>query len=278
MATKIIPYSKLSQEERDRMRRASQQMADAEYIMEVQNRLPESLRFGGEYGIMSALGYGKGDDRADITSYVPKNDRAILSILGQYMPEYAQDSYVQSNSADFSKVADYVSEPPKQGGIAVLLPTSAEKAQTMYREGTLERGDSPTPAGYNRTVAHELTHRGFSNPVVAAALRDFLDRTPLSEFSSDAKVYDVSNAKRILKNLNSTSQQHRFIDEIQPEVAEDRTAQRGGRDARLLDRIIRDFMSREENKQKYPDVYIPTRSAQREEPSIVDRIMSFIKG
>jgi len=274
---KVRPYSELSQEERDRMRRASQEMAEAEYIMEVQNKLPESLRFGGEYGIMSALGYGKGDDRADITSYVPKDDRAILNVLGQYMPEYAQDSYVQDNSAGFSKVADYVSEPPKQGGIAVLLPTSAKGAQTKYREGTLERGDSPTPAGYNRTVAHELTHRGFSNPVVAAALRDFLDRTPLSTFS-DAKVYDVSDAKRMLKNLNSTSQQHRFIHEIQPEVAEDRTAQRGGRDARLLDRIIRDFMSREENKQKYPDVYIPTTSAQREEPSIVDRIMSFIKG
>jgi len=275
---KVRPYSELSQEERDAMRRASEEMAEAEYIMEVQNRLPEALRFGGEYGIMSALGYGKGDDRADITSYVPKNDRAILSILGQYMPEYAPDEYVQKNNAKFSKVADYVSEPPKQGGITALLPTSAEEAQTKYREGTVERGDSPTPVGYDRTIAHELTHRGFDNPVVAAALRDFLDRNPPSMFDSDNKVYDTSDARRILKNLTSTSQQHRFIDEIQPEVAEDRMARRGRKDARLLDRIIRDFMSREENKQKYPNVYLPTPSAQAEEPSIVDKIMSFIKG
>jgi hypothetical protein len=50
---------------------ASVEFGDQEYMGELQNNLPPELRFGGEFGGISALGYGKGtnDDRAQIRGY-----------------------------------------------------------------------------------------------------------------------------------------------------------------------------------------------------------------
>lgn len=278
---KIRPYSELSQEERDEMRRASRQMADSEYMTEVQNKLPEVLRFGGDYGLVSALGYGKGDDRTKINSYVSKIPDSILSLLGYYLPEYAPDDFVRKETQKMEPFANFVDKAPKQGGIAVLLPTGSG-ASKEYREGKVPLRDSPVSTGYDRTVAHELTHKGFKHPVVAAALQDFIDRdfSFFDRATNESIKFDKLAARRMLENMG-VSQQHRFIDDIQPELGDTPQSTnfyRGRRDAKLLDRIVRDFMSREENKERYSDVYIPTRSAQPEEPSILDRLISLVKG
>jgi len=280
---KIRPYSELSQEERDEMRRASRQMADSEYMTEVQNKLPEVLRFGGDYGLVSALGYGKGDDRTKINSYVSKlPPDYLLSPYAYYIPKNMRDEDIDRELRKIKKFADYVGEPPRQGGIAALLPTGNSEVHKQYREGNFYEGDSPAPRGYSRSVAHELTHKGFKHPVVAAALQDFIDRdfSFFDRATNESIKFDKLAARRMLENMG-VSQEHRFLDDIQPELGDTPQSTnfyRGRRDAKLLDRIVRDFMSREENKERYSDVYIPTRSAQPEEPSILDRLISLVKG
>ena len=62
---------------------ASMDFGDQEMMAEVQRQLPEELRFGGEFGLPSAIAYGKdASDRAQIRGYT--YDAGLPNILGLY--------------------------------------------------------------------------------------------------------------------------------------------------------------------------------------------------
>ena len=80
----------------EKARAASEQMADIEFEDEIQTRLPEDLRYGGLYGLMSYLGMqGQGDQEGSISRRAvikpmgmpSRNQRQqMANVLGHYSP------------------------------------------------------------------------------------------------------------------------------------------------------------------------------------------------
>lgn len=243
---------------------ASVEFGDQEYMGEVQRKSPPELRFGGEFGIMSALGYGKGtnEDRAQIRNYTTRG-RGLPSIAGLYSKSMrglglSDEDYdfKRRTPLEKSRAIEYMGGPPDRDaaggkGVSVFHPigTNAEERAYASKEGYInskgERVDYPT------TVAHELTHKGFDSP----AFLDFLEETG-------------RNKGRPL----SPKQEHRYIDKS-PYAVNNRMVQD---DYRKLMGAFKEWLTPE--KQQQYGIRLPVPAVQPKDTSMLDRLIEFIQG
>jgi hypothetical protein len=247
---------------------ASVEFGDQEYIGEVQRKLPPELRFGGEFGLPSALGYGKGtnEDRAQIRNYTTRG-QGLPSILGQFSKSPRGLGYTEAEAIERgydpekpsklekSKLIQFMSTPPDQDmsggkGVSVFMPVGDNEAERAFasKEGYMSEGNRYS---YPTTVAHELTHKGFDSP----AFLDFLEETGRNE-------------GRPL----SDRQEHRLIDKSPYEV-DNRMVQD---DYRKLLGNFREWLTPE--KQEKYGVRLPVPAAEPVDPSMLDRLIDFIQG
>ena len=277
-------------------RAASEQMADIEFEDEVQTRLPEDLRYGGLYGLLSYLGMqGQGDQegsqgrRAVIK---PKGmpmgdeDQRVSTIAGSYyLPEADADRVArkidQSMGLDF-----YQGSYPNPDEIRYFQSTSP-----IARELGLGGLDQVSD-----TVSHELFHRGQNLPF----LQDMLDKVnqemDLADRDSVAgrvKYERLKDQRSRLRNL--VRKGHYYLDalaEKNPLTSEDKERRDDlldvygyypiGSDKRRLEELealqddISNYLTPE--KQKELGVRLPTPAAKpKEPPSFVERALDYAK-
>lgn len=259
---------------------ASIEFGDQEYMGEIQRKLPPERRFGGEFGLPSAIGYGKGtnEDRAQIRSYTT-GGRGLPSVLGSYtksmrglgQPEEEFDPKRQT-ALEETPIIQFMGTPPDKTarggkGVAVFQPVGDSEAERAFasKEGFMSSGKRYTQP---KTVAHELTHRGLDSP----AFLDFLEETG-------------RNRGRPL----SASLEHKYIDSAEDSnVAYDELFRydRNAGDFRNLKgkqeeyrNLIGEFREwlTPEKQEKY-GVRLPVPAAEPVDPSMLDRLIDFIQG
>lgn len=242
---------------------ASIEFGDQEYMGEVQRKLPPETRFGGEFGLLSALGYGKGtnEDRAQIRNYTTRG-QGLPSIAGLYAKsmrglEQSDETYdpKRRTPLEKSRAIEYISAPPDRDaaggkGVSVFLPVGTNEAERAYasKEGYMSGGRRDN---YPSTVAHELTHKGFDSP----AFLDFLEETGRNE-------------GRPL----SGRQEHRYLDQLISEVPNRMVLD----DYSKLQNEFRNWLTPE--KQEKYGVRLPVPAAEPVDPSMLDRLIDFIQG
>tara|TARA_R110000782_G_scaffold48307_1_gene105812 strand:+ start:136 stop:927 length:792 start_codon:yes stop_codon:yes gene_type:complete len=240
-------------------RKALMELGDQEYMAELQNNLPSELRFGGEFGATSALGYGTGqEDRAQIRGYT-RPDGELHKILGAFQQsgqrlgrDITSAEALSTNSIANSGIVKYISDAPdyednRSKGISVFTPTSSEGKQGAYgsKDGYISK--KGTRYTYPETVQHELQHKGFDHPAFLAFLTEKKGR-PLTG-----------------------REEHRFIDASPNSAGKVRDQE-----------IYRNMMSRFEEwltpeKQEEYGIRMPLKSSVPAEPSVLDRLMDFIQ-
>ena len=255
---------------------ASVEFGNQEMLAEVQRKLPERLRFGGEFGLPNALGYGKdADSRAQIRGYLTP-ELGFPTIMGGYarsprglglIPEELEERRAQGkvHSAFDDPLIEFISSAPDYDastgskGISVFQPTGRNSMERAYNtaEGFADQqGGRQSQAD---TISHELTHRFFDSP----AFLDFLEETGYNQG----------------KPLTG-GQEHNFIGSAAP-IDEDVFAAPTVRKIRqkhyseLLDRF-REWLT-PEREEKY-GIRMPIRSTSPEYPSTLDKIIDFIRG
>ena len=255
---------------------ASVEFGNQEMMAEVQRKLPERLRFGGEFGLPSALGYGKdADSRAQIRGYLTP-ELGFPTIMGGYarsprglglIPEELEERRAQGkvHSAFDDPLIEFISSAPDYDastgskGISVFQPTGRNSMERAYNtaEGFADQqGGRQSQAD---TISHELTHRFFDSP----AFLDFLEETGYNQG----------------KPLTG-GQEHNFIGSAAP-IDEDVFAAPTVRKIRqkhyseLLDGF-REWLT-PEREEKY-GIRMPIRSTSPEYPSTLDKIIDFIRG
>lgn len=261
---------------------ASVEFGDQEYMGEIQRKLPPERRFGGEFGLPSAIGYGKGtnEDRAQIRNYTT-GGQGLPKLVGLYSksmrglgrPDEEFDPERQTELDSWSSIK-YMGTPPDrtaQGGkgVSVFQPVGDNEAERAYasKEG-YPLGDTGVNYTQPKTVAHELTHRGLDSP----AFLDFLEETG-------------RNRGRPL----SASLEHRYIDSVDPKYVEYDEFLRHNRNAgnfrnlkakqeeyRNLVGEFREWLTPE--KQEKYGVRLPVPAAEPVDPSMLDRLIDFIQG
>jgi len=256
--------------------KASEEFANQEMMAEVQRKLPERLRFGGEFGLPSALAYGKdADSRAQIRNYITQG--GVPSLVGAYSksarglgisPEYYKKAEKEGKTRSYldeSTVIDFINAPPDfdpatgAKGISVFQPLGRSPLELAYNtaEGFKSgEGGRATQAG---TIVHELTHKFFDSP----AFLDFLEETGRNK----GKPF-------------TATQDHRYIESVEP-VDEAKIAAPAFRALAQDDyrELLDDFKqwATPEKQEKY-GIRLPVESTKPEYPSMLDNLIDFIKG
>lgn len=156
----------------DEDRAASEAMLDVEFQMENQARLPEDLRYGGLYGLLSYLGaMGQGDDaEADIRSMGmarPGETQQYGGALGEYYPPNTTKLDVADylNTLGDRSLPYYGGEAPKPDQVRFFQSTDPftreEAGERMRRSGPGGIGGIDDVPKY---IAHELIHRAANLP------------------------------------------------------------------------------------------------------------------
>jgi len=247
---------------------ASVEFGDQEYMGEVQRKLPPETRFGGEFGLLSALGYGKGtnEDRAGIKQVYSPNG-GLPTVLGEYLPRDSSDS-----NKDFGQeirgLAYMGGQPPVRGkDISVFHPLAQSQAEAQYAspEGIFASGDFNR---YPETVAHELTHKGFMSP----AFLDFLKETGRNKgkaYSADQQHYFITASE----NENVEYDDALKLDRNKDDFKNLRNKQKG---YRTVLNEFKEWLTPE--RQEQYGVRLPVPAAEPVDPSMLDRLIDFIQG
>ena len=234
-------------------RKASDEFADQEMMAEVQRQLPEELRFGGKYGLLSALGYyGDGDPAGIKAFFTPEG--GLPTVAGEYVPSDSTKPYL----VDTTSVLEFVdsSNPPRRGkDVTVFHGNLGRSSRPMEREYMSPEGFKSSTGEIDslpRIIAHELQHKGFDSPVVRRFLEE-RGETPVMPPRRQHDFIDAANNPEapFARSLNLPRYDD-FIEEltefITPEVA------------------------------KEYGIRMPIRSLPPEEPSTIDKIIDFIRG
>lgn len=234
---------------------ASMKMMDQENIAEIQRQLPEELRFGGDYGLLSALGYYGDDpeDPADIkTYYTPAG--GLPNLVGEYMPRGQTAPFLAEYQYPTLKFLD-LDNPPRRGKDVTVFAGSLGRASSPMEQAYMSKEGLKASTGemdsYARIVAHELQHAGFDSPVVRRFLEEEGKNPIMSPYDQHSFI-NAANAPDAPLSMYDLPRYENFIEDltefITPEIAEEY------------------------------GVRLPIRSLPPEEPSTIDKIIDFIRG
>jgi hypothetical protein len=277
-------------------RAASEQMADIEFEDEVQTRLPEDLRYGGLYGLMSYLGMqGQGDQEGS------QSRRAVIKPKG--MPMRGEDQRVSTSlgsyyfpDADPDSLARRVD---RTMGLDFYQGSYPQPDEIRYFQSTSPRARELGVGGLDEvsdTVAHELFHRGQSLPFLKDMLEEVNQKMDLADRDSvmgRVKYERLKDERSRLRNL--VREGHYYLDALakkNPIDSEDKQRRDDlldiygyypiGSDKRRLEELealqddIGNYLTPE--KQKELGVRLPTPAAEpKEPPSFVERALDYAK-
>lgn len=277
-------------------RAASEQMADIEFEDEVQNRLPEDLRYGGLYGLMSYLGMqGQGDQEGSQSRRAvikpkgmprPGEDQRASTFLGSYYLPEANPDRLAMNVDRTMGLDFYQGSYPNPDEIRYFQSTSP-RARELGAGGLDEVSD---------TVAHELFHRGQSLPFLKDMLEEVNQKMDLADRDSvmgRVKYERLKDERSRLRNL--VREGHYYLDALakkNPIDSEDKQRRDDlldiygyypiGLDRTRLKELealqddIGNYLTPE--KQKELGVRLPTPAAEpKEPPSFVERALDYAK-
>lgn len=240
----------------DEDRAASEAMLDVEFQMENQARLPEDLRYGGLYGLLSYLGLmGQGDDpEASIKSMgmpYPGRPQMKGGSLGEYYNPQASAERIKSLiSRTGPELVEYYGEDlPKPDEVRFFQATNP------YTRDELEIGGIDDVPKY---IAHELSHRATNLPF----LKDLLSTLdPDSEEYKDLKKL-IRNDHYYLKALDrrygTQKDDRKMLDIYGPSGSY--TTQEKLRDLEGVQDTIRNYLTPE--RQEELGVRLPTPAAE----------------
>jgi len=277
-------------------RAASEQMADIEFEDEVQTRLPEDLRYGGLYGLMSYLGMqGQGDQEGSQSRRAvikpkgmpkPGEDQRASTFLGSYYLPEANPDRLAMNVDRTMGLDFYQGSYPNPDEIRYFQSTSP-RARELGVGGLDEVSD---------TVAHELFHRGQSLPFLKDMLEEVNQKMDLADRDSvmgRVKYERLKDERSRLRNL--VRKGHYYLDALDkknPTTSEDKQRRDDlldiygyypiGLDRTRLEELealqddIGNYLTPE--KQKELGVKLPTPAAKpKEPPSFVERALDYAK-
>jgi len=277
-------------------RAASEQMADIEFEDDVQNRLPEDLRYGGLYGLLSYLGMqGQGDQEGSQSRRAvikpkgmprPGEDQRASTFLGSYYLPEANPDRLAMNVDRTMGLDFYQGSYPNPDEIRYFQSTSP-RARELGVGGLDEVSD---------TVAHELFHRGQSLPFLKDMLEEVNQKMDLADRDSvmgRVKYERLKDERSRLRNL--VREGHYYLDALakkNPIDSEDKQRRDDlldiygyypiGSDRRRLEELealqddIGNYLTPE--KQKELGVRLPTPAAEpKEPPSFVERALDYAK-
>ena len=205
-------------------RKASEQMGDAEYMMEQQNLLPENMRRGTPLGFVSDMGYS-GDypqtgENAEVISYgmpgsydrsfgkFPSMSRGKNLIAGFYerKSETPQDLEEEYGELDLFNLG-----LPKPG--AVMMFNSPEYMQAIEDQENVDRTGKESVAN---VLSHELFHRGATDVLPLSELKNFAQEDyyegPLSSLFNVR--IEGDKAKKVFTKMQSVDGQHFYLDAL----------------------------------------------------------------
>ena len=240
-------------------RKASEEFANQEMMAEIQRQLPERLRFGGEFGLPSALAYGKdADSRAQIRGYLtPGVD--FPSRMGTYGRGMEDDPRYEFITGE----PDYDETTGTSKGISVFQPMGRNPRERAFTtaEGVEGSRNRNKRHSYASTIAHELTHKFFDSP----AFLDFLEETGRYSYPPGTPL--------------TPRQEHHLIQSVEPMTEEfERLGARKHAQqyySELLDHF-RGWLT-PEREEKY-GIRLPIPHAIPEYPSTLDKLIDFIRG
>ena len=277
-------------------RAASEQMADIEFEDDVQNRLPEDLRYGGLYGLLSYLGMqGQGDQEGSQSRRAvikpkgmprPGEDQRASTFLGSYYLPEANPDRLAMNVDRTMGLDFYQGSYPNPDEIRYFQSTSP-RARELGAGGLDEASN---------TVAHELFHRGQSLPFLKDMLEEVNQKMDLADRDSmmgRVKYERLKDERSRLRNL--VRKGHYYLDALDkknPTTSEDKQRRDDlldiygyypiGLDRTRLKELealqddIGNYLTPE--KQKELGVRLPTPAAEpKEPPSFVERALDYAK-
>jgi len=277
-------------------RAASEQMADIEFEDELQTRLPEDLRYGGLYGLLSYLGMqGQGDQEGSQSRRAvikpkgmpkPGEDQRASTFLGSYYLPEANPDRLAMNVDRTMGLDFYQGSYPNPDEIRYFQSTSP-RARELGVGGLDEVSD---------TVAHELFHRGQSLPFLKDMLEEVNQKMDLADRDSvmgRVKYERLKDERSRLRNL--VRKGHYYLDALDkknPTTSEDKQRRDDlldiygyypiGLDRTRLEELealqddIGNYLTPE--KQKELGVKLPTPAAKpKEPPGFVERALDYAK-
>jgi hypothetical protein len=152
---------------------ASEEMLQIEYLMEVNDKLPEGYKMNeGPGAVLAALGlYGDQTDNpvfsrpANIRSYTRPIDSTGSRILGRYIPPY--QNYTGAMSLpEYEKILRY-----GFSGIQDAIVGGPTQEDDVFVDQTLQY-NKVEGRPYENTLKHELRHRG----VASERVQDYLSQ------------------------------------------------------------------------------------------------------
>ena len=277
-------------------RAASEQMADIEFEDEVQTRLPEDLRYGGLYGLLSYLGMqGQGDQEGTL------GRRAVIKPKG--MPMRGDEQYTSTTrgsyylpEADADRIARRID---RTMGLDFYQGSYPNPDEIRYFQSTSPRARELGVGGLDEvadTVSHELFHRGQNLPFLEEMLEEINQKMDLADRDSvmgRVKYERLKDERSRLRNL--VRRGHYYLDSLakkNPRTSEDKQRRDDlldvygyypiGSDKRRLEELealqddIKGYLTPE--KQKELGVRLPTPAAKpKEPPSFVERALDYAK-
>ncbi len=278
-------------------RAASEQMADIEFEDEIQTRLPEDLRYGGLYGLMSYLGMqGQGDQEGSIGRRAvikPKGmprggeEQLASTIAGSYYLPQADADRVARRIDQGMGLDFYQGSYPKPDEIRYFQATSPKTIED-YGVGDLDQTSD--------TVSHELFHRGQNLPFLEEMLEEVNQKMDLADRDSVMGRVEYERLKDERSRLrNLVREGHYYLDALakkNPTTSEDKQRRDDlldvygyypiGSDRSRLEELealqddIVNYLTPE--KQKELGVRLPTPAAKpKEPPGFVERAIDYAK-
>jgi len=205
-------------------RQASEQMGDAEYMMEQQNLLPENMRRGTPLGFVADMGYSgdypQTEKNAEVISYgmpgnydrsfgnFPSMSRGNKLIAGFYerKSETPQDLEEEYGELDLFNLG-----LPKPG--AVMMFNSPEYMQAIEDQENVDRTGKESVAN---VLSHELFHRGATDVLPLSELENFAQEDyyegPLSSLFNVR--IEGDKAKKVFTKMQSVDGQHFYLDAL----------------------------------------------------------------
>ena len=196
-------------------RAASEQMADIEFEDDVQNRLPEDLRYGGLYGLLSYLGMqGQGDQEGSQSRRAvikpkgmprPGEDQRASTFLGSYYLPEANPDRLAMNVDRTMGLDFYQGSYPNPDEIRYFQSTSP-RARELGAGGLDEASN---------TVALVLFHRGQSLPFLKDMLEEVNQKMDLADRDSvmgRVKYERLKDERSRLRNL--VREGHYYLDAL----------------------------------------------------------------
>ena len=284
-------------------RAASEQMADIEFDDEIQTRLPEDLRYGGLYGLMSYLGmHGQGDQegsqgrRAVIRpmGMPSRNQRQkMANVLGHYAPPTATEEGLARDARRTLGFDFYQGSYPKPDEVRYF---QSSDRKLRDEGGRLYSGKEYEGYGgfgglddLSITINHELFHRAQSLPFFEDRLKELeLEMEGVDQDSSEGRAEYRRLNKERARLYSFINESHYYLDAFDaayPNTPKERKLKKsfgGDRlpltmlNLRKLQEDTRRYLTPE--KQKELGVRLPTPAAKpKEPPSLVERAIDYAK-